>query len=573
MNKFTKAIATIMLMVAVVSAAGCKKAKLPTVETNQVSNLTTTQAAVGGFITSDGGSEIIERGVCWGRDTNPDVSANVINAGQGVGSFTCTITGLEPTTTYYVRAYAVNSVGVGYGSQVSFTTLSSGGGGGTQENYTINVSALPTDGGTVSGGGTFQQGQQCTVKATANTGYTFVNWTESGNQVSDNANYSFIVNGNRTLVANFTFNPQNYTISVSANPSNGGSVSGGGTFLQGQSCTVRATAAIGYTFQKWTMSGIQMSTDTSYTFQVMGNSTLVANFDATPQAPTGTINGLFSVSATQQVYFSQGILQYKASTNTWRFAQNQWDFVGNDVYGTVYEDGVKCKNEMISSTYNGWIDLFGWGTSGYHDSGDSYNVNCQPWSTSKSLVNLTFNYYGYGPSLNMVSPSLTGSSAEYDWGVCNAIINGGNQTGIWRTLTINEWDYVFNTRSTPSGIRFVNACVNDVCGVILLPDDWRSEYYTLNNPNTTDIYIGFNSNTITSSQWNSLEQHGAVFLPVAGIRDGTSVYCIGNSLGYWSSSYKDSIDAYYLSISNLSLSPSSCSRYLGQSVRLVRNVQ
>ena len=149
--------------------------------------------------------------------------------------------------------------------------------GGTQ-NYTINVSANPTNGGTVTGGGTYPQGQTCTVSATANTGYTFTNWTENGAVVSTNANYTFTVNNNRTLVANFTAQPQNYTISVSANPTNGGTVTGGGTYQQGQSCTVSATANAGYIFSNWTENGSVVSTNASYTFTVNGNRTLVANF-------------------------------------------------------------------------------------------------------------------------------------------------------------------------------------------------------------------------------------------------------------------------------------------------------
>ena len=150
----------------------------------------------------------------------------------------------------------------------------------TQHNnsFTISVSANPSNGGTVSGGGTYNQGQSCTVSATVNSGYTFVNWTENGTQVSSNANYTFTVTGNRNLVANFQAQPQQYTINVSANPSNGGSVSGGGTYNQGQSCTVSATANSGYTFVNWTENGSQVSTNANYTFTVTSNRNLVAHF-------------------------------------------------------------------------------------------------------------------------------------------------------------------------------------------------------------------------------------------------------------------------------------------------------
>ena len=151
-----------------------------------------------------------------------------------------------------------------------------GGGGGTT--YTVAVSANPTNGGNVSGGGTYQQGQSCTVHATANSGFTFTNWTENGSVVSTQANYTFTVNSNRTLVANFQAQPQNFNISVSANPTNAGTVSGGGTFQQGQTCTVHATPATNYTFVRWTENGNQVSTNANYTFTVNGNRNLVAQF-------------------------------------------------------------------------------------------------------------------------------------------------------------------------------------------------------------------------------------------------------------------------------------------------------
>ena len=149
--------------------------------------------------------------------------------------------------------------------------------GGTQQ-YTVNVSANPANGGTVTGGGNYQVGQSCTVTATANSGYTFTNWSENGTIVSTQPSYTFVVNGNRTLVANFQALPQTYTISVSANPTNGGTVTGGGTYQQGQQCTVHATANTGYTFTNWTENGNVVSTQANYTFTVNSNRTLVANF-------------------------------------------------------------------------------------------------------------------------------------------------------------------------------------------------------------------------------------------------------------------------------------------------------
>ena len=169
-----------------------------------------------------------------------------------------------------------------------------------QQQYTINVSASPSNGGNVTGGGTYQQGQTCTVSATANSGYTFINWTENGTQVSTNANYTFTVTGNRNLVANFQAQPQQYTVNVSTSPSNGGSVTGGGTYQQGQTCTVTATANNGYTFVNWTENGTQVSTNVNYSFVVTSNRNLVANFAQsthTIQASAGA-NGIITPSGT-----------------------------------------------------------------------------------------------------------------------------------------------------------------------------------------------------------------------------------------------------------------------------------
>jgi hypothetical protein len=204
---------------------------------------------------------------------------NEIMGSATINNGTCNITFAAPGTTGTATLTVFGYNKITYIATIQIT------GGGTQQ-YTVNVSANPTIGGSVAGGGTYNQGQSCTVTATPNAGYSFTNWTENGNVVSTNRNYTFTVTGNRTLVANFQAQPQNFNITVSANPSNGGSVAGGGTYQQGQSCTVTATANTGYAFANWTENGNVVSTQTNYTFTVNGNRTLVANF--TPQQYTIT---------------------------------------------------------------------------------------------------------------------------------------------------------------------------------------------------------------------------------------------------------------------------------------------
>ena len=94
----------------------------PTVTTAQVTNITQTTAIGGGEVVSDNGSLVTERGVCWSSAHDPSISDSHATSGEGTGTFTVNMTGLTPNTTYYVRAYAINSVGLAYGDLVSFTT-------------------------------------------------------------------------------------------------------------------------------------------------------------------------------------------------------------------------------------------------------------------------------------------------------------------------------------------------------------------------------------------------------------------------------------------------------------------
>lgn len=98
---------------------------IPTLTTTNIISVTTTNASGGGNISSDGGASITARGVCWSTSSNPTTSNSKTSNGTGTGSFTSTITGLAPNTTYYVRAYATNSIGNAYGNQLSFSTTAS----------------------------------------------------------------------------------------------------------------------------------------------------------------------------------------------------------------------------------------------------------------------------------------------------------------------------------------------------------------------------------------------------------------------------------------------------------------
>ena len=241
-----------------------------------------------------------------------------------INNGTCNITFAAPGTT----GTATLTV-FGYNKITYIATINITGGGGTQ--YNVTVSANPTAGGTVTGGGSYNQGANCTVTATANSGYTFTNWTENGSVVSTQANYTFTVNGNRTLVANFQAQSQSYTITVSANPTNGGTVTGGGTYQQGQSCTVHATANTGYTFTNWTENGTVVSTQANYTFTVNGNRTLVAHFTQQQYTITVSANPTNGGTATGGGTFNHGASCTLTATPATGFSFVRWTKNGTQV--------------------------------------------------------------------------------------------------------------------------------------------------------------------------------------------------------------------------------------------------
>ena len=276
------------------------------------------------------------------------------------------------------------------------------------------------------------------------------------------------------------------------------------------------------------------------------------NVTITPNVPTcpeGAINGLFSVSADEQVYFSIGNLQYNKTTTEWSFMEHQYDMVEYDLQYV----GNNYANQNI-------ISLFGWGTSGYNHGAICY----QPWCTSTT----SSQYYAYGDS----QYNLNDQTGQADWG-CNTITNGSNIVN-WRTLTKPEFYYLLHERSTTSGIRWAKGKVNGVNGLILLPDAWTASIYSLDN--TNNATCGYDGNIISAEVWTStFEVNGAVFLPAAGWREGATAHndVIGQVAGqYWTSSKYDNNNAYRVVFNNTLVSHieyTYVDRYWGFSVRLV----
>ena len=142
--------------------------------------------------------------------------------------------------------------------------------------YEITVTANPATGGTVTGAGVYDHGTAATLTATANENYTFINWTKDGEEVSTDETYGLVVTETGEYVANFELNT--YEITATANPAEGGFVTGEGIYDYGTVVTMMAISNEGYTFVNWTEDGEEVSIMEEYEFVVTEARTLVANF-------------------------------------------------------------------------------------------------------------------------------------------------------------------------------------------------------------------------------------------------------------------------------------------------------
>ena len=299
----------------------------------------------------------------------------------------------------------------------------------------------------------------------------------------------------------------------------------------------------------------------------------VVGGDGPQPLPSDWINGKnphrFKVNASGQVvYFSQANLQYRAQGGiggnatqtaesgqsvgeTWRFAEHQFDIVG-------------YSNSYMAWNYDGWIDLFGWATSGYNHGATCYQL----WSTSQA----NGDYCAYGNSsrdLYYQTPAIA------DWGY-NTIYVGTTPTSGWRSLTAAEWTYVAYTRTIKVGTLTKNAYgegrVGCTPGYMLLPDDWN-----WNKPGLVGLEAKWKkygksayANEYSYPEWAKMEAWGAVFLPAAGYRNGTDSHTVNNGGDYSSSNPSGGDNAREFHFAEDEIEQSGTGKRMhGHSIRLV----
>ena len=343
------------------------------------------------------------------------------------------------------------------------------------------------------------------------------------------------------------------TFTITANPNNEtyGTVTGGGAFYDGTQVTLNATPKEGYNFAYWTTNGTESGkipdAGATYTFKVTEDATYTAVFKV--NTPKGGISGLFTVSSGKQVYFSQGNLyctNYNNATNIkWYFENHQYDF---HLYSGYSSNNAVVEGKMISMTSSDYTSgFFGW--SGDQSSYCKYGICTSGYKSGTSNHSGSFN----------------------EWGN-NTIENADSG---WRTLSKNEWYYLFYTRTDASNLRkFVSITgitnagdfANYLMGVILLPDNWWDAQF--NHESLKASY--------TKEEIDELGKEGAVYLPMLGSYSGSLENCYLNKKtpvgSYWTSDLDGQYNAYIFEMNKDSITNyKSVNRYKMRSVRLVMN--
>ena len=329
----------------------------------------------------------------------------------------------------------------------------------------ITLTVSPPAGGTTTGAGTFAQGSTATVTATPNAGFTFKNWTNADGSVATvSANYQFTVAGNRTLTANFAAVPVGqFAVVVSSLPVNGGTTSGSGSFNAGTNVTVTATPNAGFTFINWkNPDGSIASVSPAYTFQIVANRTLTANFSSVPAsqfalvlssnpvaggstAGSGSYTAGTSVTATATAnagytfvnWTDNGVIASTSAAYTFplsanrtlvaNFTQNTYTLNITAVNGTVaanpnsavYNSG---STVVLTATANAGFTFTSW--SG--DAGGSANPLTVVMNSNK---NITANFTatptpGSAPLFSSIFGAFGGSAGVTNQGI-NTVINNG----------------------------------------------------------------------------------------------------------------------------------------------------
>ena len=259
---------------------------------------------------------------------NPSVGGPVTGAGTYDHGTNVTMTA-TPNTGYHFLNWSQNGTVITTDETFSFNI--------TQDtafvahfeinNYEITATVDPLVGGSVTGAGDYDHFDTCTLVAAPAVGYHFVNWTQGGTEVGTSLTYQFEVTGAASFVANFEIN--SYDVTATANPTNGGTVTGAGTYDHGTNVTMTATPGTGYHFLNWSQNGTVVTTNETFSFTVTQDTAFVANFEINSYAVTASVNPSVGGTVSGTGTYDHGTLVTLTATPNTGYHFLNWSQNGN----------------------------------------------------------------------------------------------------------------------------------------------------------------------------------------------------------------------------------------------------
>ncbi len=436
---------------------------------------------------------------------NPAIGGAVTGAGQIQEGQTCTLVAI-PNNAYNFISWTKDGVVVSTNAEYSFTVMEDAAyvANFAIKTFAIIATAIPSTYGTVNGGGSYVYGTTCTLTATPIGDYLFANWSKDGEVLSTEPTYSFtVVDGvEGEYIARFTTSLMEVT--ATANPSEGGTVTGGGYFSEGQSCTLTATPNIGYKFASWTKNGEEVSSDAVYTFNVTESGEYVANFNKINLHWTFNINTEYNLTASM-IFLIDGV-----SMNEIENAQyyELGAFVGDECRGSylpaerpIFMGGGYVYNAMVySNIMSGEIVSF---RLYNHFTGEEVDLKCT--TTMLFVANETYGNALFPYEVDFVQWSY------YDITVVANPTEGGTVTG--------EGSYREETNCTLTATpgddyMFVN---------------WTLEDEEVSTDNVYTFTVDNDANFVANFMFKSFDITATADPMAGGVVDGAGTYIYGTT--------------------------------------------
>ena len=359
--------------------------------------------------------------------------------------------------------------------------------------FVIAAEASPTEGGSVSGASSYGYGTVCTLTAVPNEDYSFMYWTEYGNQVSSDTEYSFVVTSDRNLVAHFSLP---FTVTVESDPVEGGTVNGTGSYDYGSVCTLIAVPNEDYSFLYWTENGNQVSSDAEYSFFVTSDHDMIAHF--------------LKNCAMDPENVQAEVLSYTKAKVNWVSDNELFELRYKKGTPEGFENGIPDNWATIDADGDGYTWSIGDPVNNYHFDG----YNSYQCVSSASYIN----YVGaLNPDNYLVTPQMNLGGVIGFWACTQDVnyasehfgvaVSTGSQNNPDDFTTVQEWQMTSKRSGTKSDIRGGNRAQGNwyYYTVDLSAYAGQTGYVAIRHFNCTDMYfLNVDDIDFGNSEWTTI---------------------------------------------------------------------